>query len=126
MKVVKKTKDYTIYQKRSGRYGVQDSEKNWINQKEKVVILTSEGLIKNASASKATPKKSEMEENQEDNSAAAEVVEEEVAAESSAEVVEEEVASETSAEAVEEPVLQETKNKPRAKRSKKAGDEAIE
>ncbi|MAJ87077.1 MAG: hypothetical protein CBD08_003400 [Cellvibrionales bacterium TMED148] len=87
MKVVKKTKDYTIYLKRSGRYGVQDSEKNWINQKEKVVILTSEGLIKNASASEATPKKSEMEENQEDNSAAAEVVEEEVASEKSAEAV---------------------------------------
>ncbi|MAR58717.1 MAG: hypothetical protein CMK34_01730 [Porticoccaceae bacterium] len=39
MKVIKKTKEYTIYQKSSGRYAVKDSDKNWVNADEKIKIL---------------------------------------------------------------------------------------
>ena len=46
MEVVKKTGEYTIYKKKSGRYGVQGSNKKWINGDEKIKILLSEGLIK--------------------------------------------------------------------------------
>ncbi len=53
MEVVKETKEYTIYKKKSGRYGVKDKSKKWVNSEEKVKILLSEGLIK------VTPKKKE-------------------------------------------------------------------
>ena len=46
MKVIKKTKDYVIYQKSSGRYAVKDANKNWVNADEKVKILLAEKLIK--------------------------------------------------------------------------------
>ena len=39
MKVIKKTKDYVIYQKGSGRYAIKDAEKNWVNADEKIKIL---------------------------------------------------------------------------------------
>ena len=56
MEVVKKTDDYTIYKKKSGRYGVQAANKKWINGDEKVRILLEAGLIK-----AATPKPQEPE-----------------------------------------------------------------
>ena len=46
MKVIKKTKDYVVYQKASGRYAVKDSNKKWVNADEKIKILLAEGLIK--------------------------------------------------------------------------------
>ena len=46
MKTVKKTKEYTIVQKRSGRYGVKDKDQKWINGEEKVKVLLSQKLIK--------------------------------------------------------------------------------
>ena len=46
MKVIKKTKDYIIYQKSSGRYAIKDADKNWVNADEKVKILLAEKLIK--------------------------------------------------------------------------------
>ena len=46
MKVVKRTADYTVYQKRSERYAVQGSDKAWINGDDKAKILLDEGLIK--------------------------------------------------------------------------------
>jgi hypothetical protein len=46
MKVIKKTKDYVVYQKSSGRYAVKDANKNWVNADEKVKILLAEKLIK--------------------------------------------------------------------------------
>ena len=46
MKKVQKMGDYSIFQKRSGRYAVQDKEKNWINAEEKAKILQEAGLIK--------------------------------------------------------------------------------
>ena len=46
MKVIKKTKEYVVYQKASGRYAVKDADKKWVNADEKVRILLAEGLIK--------------------------------------------------------------------------------
>lgn len=45
MKTVKKTADYTIYQKRSNRYAIKDAEKNWVNGDEKLKILLAEKLV---------------------------------------------------------------------------------
>ena len=46
MEVVKKTNEYTIYQKRSKRYAVKDANKRWVKSDEKVKILLGEKLIK--------------------------------------------------------------------------------
>ena len=46
MKVVKRTADYTVYQKRSERYAVQGKDKAWVNGDDKAKILLEEGLIK--------------------------------------------------------------------------------
>lgn len=48
MKIVKKTAEYTIYQRGDQRYAVQDSSKAAINGDDKVRILVEEGLIKAA------------------------------------------------------------------------------
>ena len=50
MKVIKKAKEYTVYQKGSGRYAVKNASKNWVNADEKVAILVAEGLIKAVAA----------------------------------------------------------------------------
>ena len=46
MQTVKKTKDYTIVKKRSGRYGVLTAKDQWLKGEEKVKILLAEKLIK--------------------------------------------------------------------------------
>lgn len=46
MKTVKKTADYTIYQRNDERYAVKDSNKKAVNGEEKAKILLAEGLIK--------------------------------------------------------------------------------
>ena len=46
MKVVKKTDEYTIFQRGDERYAVKDANKNAVNGEEKVKILLAEGLIK--------------------------------------------------------------------------------
>ena len=50
MKVLKKTDEYIIYQKRSGRYAVEDAFKKIINGIDKVNILIEAGIIKQAAA----------------------------------------------------------------------------
>lgn len=55
MKKVQQAGDYSIYQKRSGRYGVQDKDKKWVNADEKTKILLEAGLIK-ISEPKPAPK----------------------------------------------------------------------
>ncbi|MEM6301857.1 MAG: hypothetical protein AAF749_08960 [Pseudomonadota bacterium] len=45
MKLVKKTSDYSIYQRGDERYAVKGSDKKPVNGDEKVRILVSEGLI---------------------------------------------------------------------------------
>lgn len=46
MKVVKKTDEYTIMQRRDNRYAVVDGSKKPINGQDKAKILFDEGLIK--------------------------------------------------------------------------------
>jgi hypothetical protein len=46
MKLVKKTDEYSIYQRGDGRYAVKDSNKRPVNGDEKVRILLAEDLIK--------------------------------------------------------------------------------
>ena len=46
MKVVKKTDEYAILQRRDNRYAVVDSNKSPINGSDKAKILSAEGLIK--------------------------------------------------------------------------------
>ncbi|NKN33257.1 hypothetical protein [Marichromatium bheemlicum] len=51
MKQIKRTADYTIYQKRSGRYAVHvPHEKRWVNGEAKETILRDEQLIPGAGA----------------------------------------------------------------------------
>ena len=76
MKVIKKTDQYTIFQKRSGRYAVQGEDKNMINGEEKAQILLAEGLIKLAAPAEPEP---EVEETAEE--VAEEAAEEEASAE---------------------------------------------
>lgn len=45
MKVVKKTAEYFILQRRDGRYAVRDRKRRPINGEAKVEILRAEGLI---------------------------------------------------------------------------------
>ena len=42
MELVKKTDDYTIYKKRSGRYDVKNKDKKYLSEKEKIEILLKE------------------------------------------------------------------------------------
>jgi len=46
MKLVKKTDEYSIFQRSDDRYAVKDANKNPINGDDKVRILVEEGLIK--------------------------------------------------------------------------------
>ena len=48
MKLVKKTAEYSIYQRSDNRYAVQDGKKKPVNGDEKVRILVAEELIKAA------------------------------------------------------------------------------
>jgi len=59
MKVVKRTADYTVYQKRSERYAVQGPDKAWINGYDKAKILLEEGLIKAVLAKPPEPEAEE-------------------------------------------------------------------
>ena len=55
MKVLKQTDDYTVYQKRSGRYAVVGSDKKNINGEDKVKILVAEGIVKQALPAEPEP-----------------------------------------------------------------------
>ncbi len=46
MKVVKKTDEYRVLQKRSGRYAIRTVMGEWVNGSEKIKILIEAGLIK--------------------------------------------------------------------------------
>lgn len=58
MKVVKQTADYTIYEKKSGRYGVMGADKKWVNGDDKVKVLLGEKLITLPEAKAAPPEES--------------------------------------------------------------------
>ncbi len=72
MKLVKKTDEYSIYQRRDNRYAVKDAEKNPVNGDEKVRILVAEDLLK-----ASLPAEPVAEEAPEEEAAAAEDVAEE-------------------------------------------------
>ena len=46
MKVVKKTDEYTIFEKRNGRLAVKTADRKWVNGDDKVKILVDEKLLK--------------------------------------------------------------------------------
>jgi hypothetical protein len=79
VKVIAKTDEYTIYQKRSERYGVKDANRNWINGDAKVAILLEHKLIE-----APAPKAPEEPEVVEDAASAEEAAAEEAAAEEAA------------------------------------------
>lgn len=45
MQHVKKTADYTIFQKKSGRYAVRAKNKQWLHAADKTQVLLAEALI---------------------------------------------------------------------------------
>lgn len=56
MKTIKQTAEYTVQQRRDGRYAVRGKDKKWVNGDAKVEILVKEGLLKqNMPESKAEP-----------------------------------------------------------------------
>jgi hypothetical protein len=54
MEAVKKTKEFTILKKRSGRYAVRGADRKWIHGDDKLKILSDAGLA-NAPKKKAPP-----------------------------------------------------------------------
>jgi hypothetical protein len=46
MKLVKKTSEYSIFQRGDQRYAVTDANRKAVNGDEKVAILSAEGLVK--------------------------------------------------------------------------------
>jgi len=50
MKSIKKTAEYTIYQKRNNRYAVKSANGQWLNGDDKVTVLVAESLIKLSAA----------------------------------------------------------------------------
>jgi hypothetical protein len=52
MKLVKKTAEYSIYQRGDKRYAVEDARKNPVNGEDKVRILVAEDLLKVAAPAK--------------------------------------------------------------------------
>lgn len=61
MKIVRTTENYTVIQKRSGRYGVFTKQRKWLNGGEKVEVLKKEGLL-------STPATAEKEEESSESS----------------------------------------------------------
>ncbi len=66
MKVIAKTDEYTIYQKRNERYAVKSAARAWVNGDEKVAILLEHKLIE-----APAPKAPEPEAAEEESEAAA-------------------------------------------------------
>jgi hypothetical protein len=61
MESVKKTAEYEILKKRSGRYAIRSADRKWISGDEKVKILVEEKLIKAAAPKPAEPEAVEEE-----------------------------------------------------------------
>lgn len=57
MKLIKKTPEYSIFQRSDERYAVKDARRQPVNGEEKVSILAAEGLVK-----APTPKPAPVEE----------------------------------------------------------------
>ena len=76
MKLVKKTAEYTIYQRGDDRYAVKDANKNAVNGDEKVKILLAEELIKVTLPAEPVEEEAAEEEAPEAEAAAEETAEE--------------------------------------------------
>lgn len=61
MKTTKKTAEYTIFERKDGRYAIKNATKQWVNGDDKVDILKKEKLLKTPKA-KPKPKQQEAEE----------------------------------------------------------------
>jgi hypothetical protein len=72
MKLVKKTAQYSIYQRGDNRFAVKDARKKAVNGEEKTRILEAEELVKVAIPAKATVEESPAEENAAEAETAAE------------------------------------------------------
>ena len=72
MKVVKKTDEYAILQRRDNRYAVVDANKRPVNGEAKAKILSTEGLIKIPEPKAAPAEETPAEEAAETEEAAAE------------------------------------------------------
>ena len=84
MKLIKKTTEYTIYQRGDERYAVKDANRQPVNGEEKVRILVAEDLIKvTAPSAPAEPEAPEADEGAE-AAAAEEGATEEASAEAEA------------------------------------------
>lgn len=101
MKLVKKTDEYTVYQRRDERYAVKDAQNNPVNGPDKVRILVEEDLIK-----AAVPAAQPAEEAAPAQEATAEA--EAPAAEATAEAEEPAAAAAVAEEAAEAPAADET------------------
>jgi len=71
VKKVKTAGDYSIYQKRSGRYAVRDQAKKWVNAEDKTKVLLDAGLIK-VSEAKPAPREGTEESSAEETASAEE------------------------------------------------------
>jgi hypothetical protein len=71
MKVVARTDEYTIYQKRSERYAVRDSSRAWVNGDAKVAILLQHKLIEAPKAKAPAPEAASPEATTEESAAEA-------------------------------------------------------
>jgi len=63
MKVILRTKQHTVYEKKSGRFAVKDAEKNWVNGDDKVAVLLAEDWLNStASGCRSTRRRAPVEE----------------------------------------------------------------
>ena len=61
MKVIARTDEYTIYQKRSGRHAVKGADRRWINGDAKTAILLEHKLIEAPAPKAPEPEPAEEE-----------------------------------------------------------------
>lgn len=83
MKLVTRTDDYTIYQRRDSRYAVQGPNNAPINGDEKVAILLKHELVKAPQVKQPEPDEADAADEQESAAAAEEASSEETSAEDS-------------------------------------------
>ncbi len=89
MKLVKKTAEYSIYQRGDERYAVKDANKRPVNGEEKVRILLAEELVKVAAPAEPTAEEASSEEAPAEEAAAEEAPAAEAASEEEAPAEEE-------------------------------------
>jgi hypothetical protein len=61
MKLTKKSAEYSVFQRRDGRYAVKGNDGKWINGDDKVEILYNEELLKRPEPKAEEPAEAEAE-----------------------------------------------------------------